>query len=153
MMFIETAILSQGESIKLDELIQRILNNTRKEEIGGIAVFIGIVKGIVDNTRVIELDYSMIEDMALRNMENIAREEASKHDILGVVIYHRVGSLKPGEIALLVIVAGRSRKNVLPALSSIVERIKHEIPVFKLEKRVDGEYWVIGDGERYPRKR
>lgn len=151
-MFIEAILLKQDEVIKLEELIQKIINNTNKEEIGGIAIFIGIVKGIVDNARVLELEYTALEDMALKNMEDIAREEATKHKALGVIICHRVGSLRPGEISLLVIVAGKSRKNVLPALSSIVERIKHEVPVFKLEKRIDGEYWIIGDGERYRRR-
>lgn len=37
-------------------------------------------------------------------------------------------------------------------LSRILERVKAEPPIFKLEKRDDGEYYVIGEGRRVKRE-
>ena len=43
----------------------------------------------------------------------------------------------------MVAVAGRSRKEVYPALREAVERYKHEPALFKKEVYVDGTYsWI-----------
>jgi molybdopterin synthase catalytic subunit len=34
-----------------------------------------------------------------------------------------------------------------------LERVKHEVPIFKLERRDDGDYWVVGDGRRIPKEK
>ncbi|MEM4691399.1 MAG: molybdenum cofactor biosynthesis protein MoaE, partial [Desulfurococcaceae archaeon] len=62
------------------------------------------------------------------------------------------GNLKPGEPTVYMAVASISRKEALETASRVRERIKKEVPIFKLEKRVDGEYWVIGDGIRVSRR-
>ena len=50
-----------------------------------------------------------------------------------------------------VFVAANNRVRAFEVLREVVERVKHEVPIFKLEIRSDGEFWVLGDGKRVKR--
>jgi len=119
---------------------------------GALAVFIGFVKGVVENRNVMELVYEVYEPYASQKLRQLAYEASKKPGVLAVHIKHRKGAAKPGDITLLVAVVGESRNIAIDTLAQLLERIKHEVPVFKLERREDGEFWVVGDGKRIPRK-
>lgn len=151
MQCLKVGVLRKGEKASVDSLLAEFLRECSEGDIGAFAVFVGIVKGRVEGGEVHALSYTVIEDLAAKSMERIAREIAEKYGLKGVAIYHYEGELPPGELSLLVAVAGYSRANVFPALQEAVERVKKEVPVFKLEKRSDGEYWIIGDSQRVRR--
>ncbi|MEM1921837.1 MAG: molybdenum cofactor biosynthesis protein MoaE [Desulfurococcaceae archaeon] len=138
------AIITRDE-IDISKLIEEIMKESSVRGCGALACFIGFVKGIVDDRKVYELEYSVYEPYATRILVNIANEERDKYSLDSVFIIHRIGCLKPGEPTLYVIISGISREKVFKALEEIVERIKKEPPIFKLEKREDGEYWIIGE--------
>lgn len=142
---IKVGVLGKGEGISVDSMLAEFLKECSEGDIGAFAVFVGVVKGKVEDKEVNALGYTVIRDLAVKAMERIAMEVADKYGLKGVAIYHYEGELSPGELSLLVAVAGYSRSNVFPALKEAVERVKEEVPVFKLEKRSDGEYWIIGD--------
>lgn len=147
---------SGGSRIKVslftdDISIDKIIEELSSEYAGAIALFIGVVKGVVEGRRVYELVYDVYEPYATKVLEKIAREEAEKYCLHSVQIYHRIGSAKPGQKTVVIAVSALSRDEALKALRSILERVKHEPPIYKLEKRDDGEYWVVGDGRRIPR--
>jgi len=148
-MRIKTGIIT--ERLDIEEEIREIIDETSREGGGALTMFIGYVKGVVNGQRVYELEYSVYEPYTSKTLENIAREVADKYNLLAVSIYHRVGCLKPGEPTLYIIVSSRDRESSFNACREILERVKKEPPIFKLEKREDGEYWVIGDGERVKR--
>lgn len=148
-MRVKTSIIEK--EIDLDTEIKEVMKETSSEGGGAIVLFIGYVKGLVDNKKVYELEYSVYEPYASKILEKIAREELEKHGLLAVRIYHRIGRLKPGESTLYIIVASRDRGSAFKGAYEILERVKREPPIFKLEKREDGDYWVIGDHERFKR--
>lgn len=147
--YIDVKLLKTGDVIDLNELT-RMLTKINPST-GALVYFIGFVKGKVENTEVRELEYSAIDNIALEQLEKIAREEADKHGLKAVVIWHYTGSRKPGEITIIIASVSEDRYSAFKATMEILERVKREVPVFKLERRTDGEYWVIGDGVRYPR--
>ena len=121
---------------------------------GALALFIGFVKGVVDGKRVMYLEYEAYESVAVEVLRRIGLSVLEKYDgVKSVHIYHRVGRAKPGELALAVLVVGVSRKEAMEALKEVVERVKHEPPIYKLEVREDGRFWVLGDGVRIAGKR
>lgn len=122
-----------------------------KEGYGAIVIFVGVVKGVVDGLGVEELRYEAYEELAEKVLARIAEEEMRKHELGAVAIYHRVGDLRPGDTTVYIVVAARGRREGFAAAAEILDRVKHEAPVYKLEVREDGEFWVIGDGERVPR--
>ncbi len=122
-------------------------------EAGAVAVFVGIVKKIVNGKRVNELVYEAYEPHATHRLADIVSEELQKHDAITALVLHKVGTAKPGEPVLFIAVASKRRRESLEALSSILERVKREALVWKLERREDGEYWVLSDGRRLARER
>jgi len=152
MVFVNIKILNRGEPISIDSLINDLVREDADHLIGGVGLFIGLVKSEINGSTVTSLEYSAIKEVAEKALNRIAYEIAEKYGLRGVLIYHRIGDLKPGETTLIIAVAGKSRVNVMPALSEALERVKKEVPVFKLEHRSDGDYWIIGDSTRIPRK-
>ena len=134
--------------VSLDEVVLKAVGD---RGVGAIAIFVGVVKGEVDGHSVQELVYEAYTPYALRALEKIALEEKERYGLYSVQILHRVGVAKPGEKTLVIAVAARGRKEALSVLSAILERVKSEPPIYKLEKRDDGEYWVVGDSRRIPR--
>ncbi|RLE88701.1 MAG: MoaD family protein [Thermoprotei archaeon] len=114
-------------------------------ETGAVAVFLGVVKGIVEGARVLELRYEVYEPYAETHLQKIAEEVGRRYGLSVVMIRHCKGAKRPGEPVLAVVVAARSRDEAFKGLIEAVERVKTEPPIFKLEVRDDGEYWVVGE--------
>lgn len=151
-MLIDVRILDKSEQLDLNSLVNTMLK--LNERCGAITLFIGLVKGLVEgDKKVYELEYTIVKNAALKIMEKIAREEAEKYKLSHVVIWHRIGSLKPGEVTIVIAVLAENRKSSFAAAEEILERVKSEVPIFKLEKRSDGEYWVIGSELRVKREK
>ena len=150
-MLIDVKILDESSVVDLNALVTTL--SRLNGRCGAVVLFIGVVKGLVEGNRdVYELEYTGIKDVAIKTMERIAREEAEKYRLSQVTIWHKVGKLKPGEITIVIAVLAESRREAFRAAEEILERVKREVPIFKLEKRSDGEFWVIGDGVRVKRE-
>ncbi|MCD6428710.1 MAG: molybdenum cofactor biosynthesis protein MoaE [Desulfurococcales archaeon] len=140
----------EGE-VDINEIARKIMNAASSSGSGALVLFVGFVKGVVDGAEVKELEYSAYEPYASRKLREIAEEECREEGVHDVLVYHRVGRLKPGEPTVYIFVAAQSRSIAFDKARRVLERVKHEVPIFKLEKRADGEYWVIGDGVRMRR--
>jgi len=148
---IDVKIIDESSVVDLNALVTTL--SRLNGRCGAVVLFIGVVKGLVEGNRdVYELEYTGIKDVAIKTMERIAREEAEKYRLSQVTIWHKVGKLKPGEITIVIAVLAESRREAFRAAEEILERVKREVPIFKLEKRSDGEFWVIGDGVRVKRE-
>ncbi len=139
--------------LDLNELVASIIEDTAEKGAGALVLFVGYVKGRVDDSEVSELDYEAYEPHASRMLKEIAEKYERKEGVLNVRIYHRVGNLKPGETTLYVAVSAKSRHQAFQVAKEALEEVKHRVPIFKLEKREDGEYWVIGNGRRIKRRK
>ena len=58
-----------------------------------------------------------------------------------VVIYHRVGKLKVGDINLVVAVAAAHRGEGIAAVAYAVDLFKDRLPTAKKETYLDGTIW------------
>lgn len=137
-----------ANEIDLDKEVKDVISKTAPLGAGGVVVFVGFVKGRVDGAEVGELSYEAYEPYASQKIAEIEQWARSLDGVLDARIYHRVGSLKPGDHTIYVLVAGINREISFAVARQALERVKHEVPIFKLERRSDGDYWVIGDGRR-----
>ncbi len=138
--------------ISVDELVNRMAKETASKGGGAVVVFVGYVKGVVDGHRVNLLEYEAYEPYASRKLREIAEKYVGKPGVLDVAVYHRVGGIEPGDHTMYVAVAATDRRTAFQTAMEIVEEVKHGVPIFKLERRSDGDYWVLGDGVRVPRR-
>lgn len=133
----------KGE-ITLQKIVDEIRKNPKINEVGAIACFIGIVRGIGKNGGKVEkLEFETYEEKANEILSKICEETIGKYsDVVDVHIHHNIGTLNVGDDIVYVVVAGGHRQEVFQALREAVERFKKEAPIWKKEYTDMGSYWV-----------
>ncbi len=126
----------------LRSLIRKVKSAKGVERCGAIAIFIGFVRRISDGKEVVRLEYERFDELYWQKLKEIEKRIKEKEGVVDVKIYHKIGSLKPGEDILYVIVMGESRKDVFKPLEDCIEMIKRELPIWKKEVYEDGAIWV-----------
>ena len=116
----------------------------RADELSGAClIFIGRVRADkIDGKKVKEIYYDCYDDMAEEECKKIKEEAERKFGVREVLIKHRVGRVKVGEIALFVGVISSHRKEGFSALQYVVENVKKRVPIWKKEIfQGGGERW------------
>lgn len=112
---------------------------------GAIVIFLGTVRDVTAEMITEKLDYSAYEAMASKELEVLAIEAKSRWDLGGIVVFHRLGSLEPGEIAVVVAVSSPHRDGAFAAARFLIDETKHRVPLWKKEYGADGVAWIEGD--------
>ena len=112
------------------------------DEVGAIAIFVGVVRGKRNDEKVLRLEYEAYEELASKVAEKIIEDAKTKYGIIDACIQHRIGTVKVGGDVMYVLVASKHRAEAFQALSEIVERIKRELPIWKKEVTEKGSHWV-----------
>jgi molybdopterin synthase catalytic subunit len=110
---------------------------------GAVATFTGLVRDLDHGRRVIELEY-VAHDSANRVLHEVARDVAAKHgDLIALAVVHRIGTLRIGDVAVVVAASAAHRAAALEACAEAVERVKTLLPVWKRQVFDDGtDEWV-----------
>ena len=103
------------------------------DEVGAIAIFIGVVRGRSGGRKVLRLDYEAHEKLAPKVLNELLEEVKRKHKLIDVIAEHRTGSVPVGGDIMYILVASKHRKEAYKALIELVDRIKHEVPIWKKE--------------------
>lgn len=114
-------------------------------EHGAVVVFTGKVRNHDGGQEVSSLEYSAHPD-AERFLARLCAEVARESG-LPIAARHRVGSLAIGDLAIVVAVAAPHRREAFDTCSVLVDRIKHEVPIWKRQLFADGmSEWVDACG-------
>lgn len=108
---------------------------------GGVVTFTGDVRAESRGRRVVRLDYEAYRPMAERKLAEIGEAVGAEHGAV-VAIAHRVGSLVPGEAAVVIAAAAPHRAPAFRACEAAIDRLKQEAPIWKREVFDDGSEWV-----------
>ncbi len=130
--------------------VQKVIETASSLGAGAVNVFIGTIRDTAHNKKVVWLEYEAYESMAVAETRKIIDEAAHRWSLLGWAVSHRVGTLKPGEVAVVVAVSSKHRKESFEACQFIIEQLKHQVPIFKKEVFEDGEEWVSAKPEAAP---
>jgi molybdopterin synthase catalytic subunit len=117
-------------------------------EDGAVIVFDGIVRNNSRGRKTLYLDYEAYEEMAAKQMKELAREAITRFEVRNVAIIHRLGRLQVGETSVLIIVSSAHRAKAYEASRFLIDTLKKTIPIWKKETFVDGAVWA--DGEPFP---
>lgn len=121
-------------------------------EAGGIGIFVGAVRssaavsGRADE-QVVRLEYEAHTALAEQRLAEIAREAATKWDLLRVVAIHRSGACELGEPTVVVACSAPHRGDALDGCRWIIDEIKSTVPIFKREVYASGSSWVGAEGQ------
>src|SRR5690606_17400771 len=107
-------------------------------ECGGTGIFVGTVRNHHEGKAVKALKYTAYAPVAEKIIRQIEQEIQAKYVVSYVRVIHRVGALDIGEKAIIVIAYAAHRREAFAACEEAVERVKHEVPVWKEEFYMDG---------------
>lgn len=121
--------------------VYAIADNARN---GAVVLMSGMVRNQTGGRAVDYLDYQAYEPMALQVFQEISdRCHLNFPSITEVVIHHRLGKLKIGEISVLVAVGSPHRVEAFEACRYAIDTLKVEAPIWKKEFWLDGvSSWV-----------
>lgn len=109
---------------------------------GGVVVFLGRVRDNHHGRAVAGLEYSAYEAMAERASAAIVHEAEARWPVR-VLLVHRLGALVPGDVAVLVLTSGGHRDEAYEANRWVIDAVKARVPIWKLERFMDGTTaWV-----------
>ena len=134
---IDLKIVSQP--INIPSCIQWVLSSPQS---GGIDVFIGTVRNATKGKAVVQLEFEAYEAMALSEMKKIAENCQSRWQVDRLLIHHRTGILKVGEVPVVIAVAAPHRAAAFDACRYLIDTLKQTVPIWKKEVFEDGETWV-----------
>jgi molybdopterin synthase catalytic subunit len=127
---------------------EKLVAAAKRGEDGAVVVFDGIVRNHSRGRQTLYLDYEAYEEMALKQMDELAREARSRFSVRQVMIVHRLGRLTVGETSVLIVVASAHRAQAYEASRWLIDTLKKTVPIWKKETFVDGVVWA--DGEPFP---
>jgi molybdopterin synthase catalytic subunit len=132
------------ERINTDAMVQA----AKQGEDGAVVVFDGIVRDNSRGRQTLFLDYEAYEQMALKQMNELAAEARTRLGVRHVTMIHRLGRLQVGETSVLIVVASTHRAQAYEASRWLIDTLKKTVPIWKKETFVDGAVWA--DGEPFP---
>ncbi len=86
----------------------------------------------------LSVEYTDAEGKAEAGLRKIAEEIKQKFPVNSVVIYHRIGTLKVGDINFVVAIGAAHRGEGFAASQYAVDRFKEGLPTEKKETYTDG---------------
>jgi len=128
--------------------ISALLEGIKRPDDGAAVVFEGVVRNHSRGRRTLFLDYDAYEEMAVKQMEALARQALSQFAVRDVVLVHRLGRLQVGETSVAIVVASAHRAAAFDACRWLIDTLKRTVPIWKKEHFEDGAVWA--DGEPFP---
>jgi molybdopterin synthase catalytic subunit len=132
------------ETIDRDALVAKL----KQPSDGAVVVFDGIVRDNTRGRKTLYLDYEAYEEMAVGQMQKLAREAGETFPIDRVGIVHRLGRLEIGESSIVIVVTSAHRAAAFDACRWLIDTLKRTVPIWKKEHFADGAVWT--DGEPFP---
>lgn len=116
--------------------------NAAHPQSGGIVSFLGKVRPSSPEVPVKALELTHYGPLTLPGMERLAGQAKERFALEGVLVWHRIGTMRPGEGIVLVAVAARHRRGALEAVDFLMDHLKSASWLWKREKRGDGWHWI-----------
>jgi molybdopterin synthase catalytic subunit len=111
-------------------------------KVGAVASFIGVVRDLNEGDHVAEMTLEHYPGMTEKALEKIVTEARSRWSIYDALVIHRVGTLKPGDQIVLVVVTGAHRGEAFEACEFLMDYLKTRAPFWKKETTPQGSHWV-----------
>ena len=127
---------------------QAVIEQLKRPEDGAAVAFDGVVRNHTRGRRTLYLDYEAYEEMALKEMEELATHAMGQFQVRDVALVHRLGRLEIGETSVLIVVASAHRAPAFEACRWLIDTLKKTVPIWKKEYFVGGAVWA--EGEPFP---
>lgn len=111
-------------------------------KIGAVASFVGIVRDVNEGEAVSGMTLEHYPGMTEKAIEEIVTQARGRWNVVDALVIHRVGSLRPQDQIVLVVVASEHRGDAFAACEFIMDYLKTRAPFWKKESTGKGARWV-----------
>jgi len=118
--------------------ILALLASAHHPKAGAVVLFSGETRNDSHGKEVAYLEYEAQEKMANKMIAEILKSALEKWNLNIAIAIHRTGKVSISESAVVVITASAHRSEAYMANRYIIDRIKHEAPIWKCEYFTDG---------------
>jgi molybdopterin synthase catalytic subunit len=126
--------------------VDRLLAQVRDPRVGGIGLFLGVVRDHDHGAAVMSLDYTA-HPTAAAAIRACAEQTAATYDVLTVAVTHRTGHLEVGDLAVVAAVGAAHRQAALEACRHLIDSVKEQVPIWKEQALTEGGTEWVGLGE------
>ena len=124
--------------------IAQVARAVRDPRAGAVVTFEGV-------TREVEaLDYEAYLEMAPEKLRAIGEDEAARHGLCAVALVHRYGRVPLSEPSVVVAASAPHRGEAFAGARALIDRVKAEAPIWKVELTGDGPRRVEGTLPAWP---
>jgi len=110
----------------------------RDPRAGAVVCFEGMTRDVE------ALDYEAYTEMARAKLQAIGEEEAARHGLCAVALVHRTGTVPLSEPSVIVAASAPHRGEAFAGARALIDRVKAEAPIWKVELTPEGEQRVEG---------
>ena len=100
-------------------------------DVGAVVDFWGVVRQLENGCEIDGIDYEAHAAMAEHQLRMLADAAAEKFQLRKVLLYHRVGFVRPGEASLYLQVNAPHRAAAFAASKWMVDELKKKVPIWK----------------------
>jgi molybdopterin synthase catalytic subunit len=131
----------QTEDFEIGAEVARLASG--RTDIGAVVTFTGTVRAGDGGAGVAGMTLEHYPGMTEAELARVEAEAARRWPLLGSLIVHRVGRLRPGDNIVLVVTASAHRQAAFAAAEFLMDYLKTRAPFWKKEVASDGtERWV-----------
>jgi len=122
--------------------VDKLLDYVSDQSSGASVLFTGTIRDHNEQDKVSKLHYEAYQEMAEKILQEIENEVHTKWKINKFIAIHRTGTLKVGEVSVVVAVSSGHRKEAFEACKFGIDSIKEKAPIWKKEFSESGTKWV-----------
>jgi len=116
----------------------------RDPRAGAVVTFEGVTREVA------ALDYEAYAEMAAEKLRAIGEEEAARHGLCAVALIHRCGRVPLSEPSVIVAASAPHRGEAFAGARALIDRVKAEAPIWKVELTAEGARRVEGTLPAWP---
>lgn len=114
-----------------------LFNFVLSDGVGAIVSFTGVVRYINNGKLVNKVEYYIFDSLAKSLLYDRCVDFFKSKNIIKICIFQRCGSLYVGDVNLIIGVSSFDRNSSFNVTRSLLEYIKHNIPIWKKEYYTD----------------
>jgi molybdopterin synthase catalytic subunit len=124
-------------------LLEDCLSAVGADDAGAVVSFSGIVRNHDAGRAVTLLEYEA-HPSAEGILASVADSVAADFPTVRIAIEHRTGALEVGDVALACAVSSAHRADAFAACARLVDEVKRQVPIWKLQHFADGTTEWVG---------
>lgn len=119
--------------------IEQAYQQMEDAQYGATVVFVGTVREWTNEQQTSHLQYEAYPEMAIRQLRTLNREIMNEYPNVQTLIWHRIGELRPTDIAVICAASSPHRVAAFDVARALIERLKKEVPIWKKEYFTNGQ--------------